>query len=259
VKLIFHIKQIARKLLPKTYLILYRLRRYPQDIRRLLVFPFKKGMKASLFHKIFMIKKIFQVSSHVQCPHTEDEMISVIESILSLSSGLEGCIVEAGSYKGGSAAKFSIAAKMMNKQLIVFDSFEGMPRNEERLSGGQIQHAQGLWRGSLEEVKNNVKKYGAIEVCEFIKGWFADTMPTFHRPIAVIYLDVDLVSSTRTCLKHLYPLLACGGVLYSQDGHLSRVVDLYNDDDFWRIEMGCPKPIIEGLGKRKLIKIVKPY
>jgi len=83
-------------------------------------------------------------------------------------------------------------------------------------------------------------------------------MPKFSKSIVAIYLDVDLASSTRTCLKYLYPLLVPGGVLYSQDGHLPLVIDVFKDDEFWKKEVSYPKPHIEGLGKKKLIKIVKP-
>jgi O-methyltransferase len=110
----------------------------------------------------------------------------------------------------------------------------------------------------LEEVKQNVRDYGEIGVCKFIKGWFSETMPSFSAPIAIIYLDVDLAASTRTCLKYLYPKLVHGGVLYSHDGHIPLVVEVFDDDAFWNEELGCTKPVIEGLYRQKLIKIIKP-
>jgi hypothetical protein len=59
-------------------------------------------------------------------------------------------------------------------------------------------------------------------------------------------------------LKYLYPLLEPGGVLYSQDGHLPLVIDVFNDRSFWRNEVGYARPEVIGLGEKKLIKIVKP-
>jgi len=67
---------------------------------------------------------------------------------------------------------------------------------------------------------------------------------------------VDLASSTRTCLKYLYPLLESNGVLYSQDGHLPLVIDVFDNDNFWLSEVGCKRPQILGLGEKKLIKIM---
>ncbi len=137
-------------------------------------------------------------------------------------------------------------------------TFEGIPENQELISEGKPHHPPGSLVGTIDEVKSNIKQFGRLEVCEFIKGWFDNTMPNFNKPILVANLDVDLALSTRTCLKYLYPLLVPGGVLYSHDGHLPPVIDVYDDNEFWQEEVGCPKPYIEGLRKRKLLKIVKP-
>jgi O-methyltransferase len=83
-------------------------------------------------------------------------------------------------------------------------------------------------------------------------------MPLFAEPVVAAYIDVDLVSSTRTCIKYLYPLLVPGGILFSQDGHLPLVVKLLKDEHFWRSEIGCPPPQMDGLGQQKLVRIVKP-
>jgi O-methyltransferase len=76
--------------------------------------------------------------------------------------------------------------------------------------------------------------------------------------VAAAYVDVDLASSTRTCLRHLYPLLVPGGALFSHDGHLPLVQEVLTDDAFWRDEVGWPRRPIEGLGERKLVVIRKP-
>ncbi len=217
-------------------------------------------MGVSFRTRFGIIKQYYIISANVDCPHTQEEILAYIETILTLPSSIPGCVVEAGCYKGGSTAKFSIAAKIARRELIVFDSFEGIPPNlEDHASTAHGDNfATGAYKGTLEEVRTNITKYGCIEVCSFTKGWFDDTLPRFKEPIAAIYLDVDLVSSTRTCLKYLYPLLQPGGVLYSQDGHLPLVCDLFDDTAFWEHEVGTKSPVIEGLRKKKLIKIVKP-
>ena len=149
------------------------------------------------------------------------------------------------------------------RKLIVFDSFEGLPENLENHDKSILGHSikgwftEGEFCGSLEEVQENVKQFGELEVCTFVKGWFEITMPNLNTSIAAAYLDVDLASSTRTCLKFLWPLLISGGVLYSQDGDFPLVIAVFNDNEFWRNEVGFTKPSVEGLGKRKLIRIVK--
>ena len=40
-------------------------------------------------------------------------------AILSIPKDKDGCIVEAGSYKGGSTAKFSLFAKLANREILI--------------------------------------------------------------------------------------------------------------------------------------------
>jgi O-methyltransferase len=199
---------------------------------------------------------------NVDCAHTEREMLTFMHTILAMSPDVEGCIVEAGCCKGGSTAKFSIAAKYIGRRLVVFDSFEGLPENEEvhgtTILGETPNFTAGRYAGTLEEVRDNVRRHGELEVCDFVPGWFEATMPTFHEPIAAIYLDVDLVMSTRTCLIHLYPLLSPGGYIYSQDGHLPLVIELLRDDHYWETEVKHSRPDFTGLGTQKLVWAQKP-
>ena len=60
------------------------------------------------------------------------EVLAYVTTILKLPKTTEGCIVECGCYKGSSTAKFSLAAKYSGRKLVVFDSFEGIPENDER-------------------------------------------------------------------------------------------------------------------------------
>lgn len=232
-----------------------------QDL--LIVFPPALGSLPVRKRRV-VIRRMRRITKHVHCPHTEGQVIEIVDAILRLPPERAGCIVEAGSYRGGSTAKLSIAAKVAGRELYVFDSFQGLPDNNEpherNIFGRSIRgwFTGGQYRGTLDEVRSNVTEYGEIDVCHFIQGWFEDTMPAFDKPIAVAFLDVDLASSTRTCLKYLYPLLIPGGVLFSHDGAFPLVIDVLNDDRFWEDEVGFKKPVIEGLGVKQLIKIVKP-
>jgi O-methyltransferase len=181
---------------------------------------------------------------------------------LRVPSRVTGCVVEAGCFKGSSTAKFSLGALAAGRKLFVFDSFEGIPAHKEchkvNIFGRPVSFPKGSYCGHVDEVKANVARFGAPDVCVLVKGWFEDTMPRFSEPIIAAYIDVDLVSSTRTCLKYLFPLLIPGGVLFSQDGHLPLVVELLGNDRFWEDEIGCSRPHIDGLGTRKLVRIIKP-
>lgn len=231
------------------------------DFGAILNFLRNDNIKLSLIKRLMVIKQFYLISYKVDCIHTQSEILEYVTSILEMPPTIKGYFVEAGCYKGGSTSKFSIAAALSNRKLVVFDSFKGIPDHDEshdkNIFGTEAKFDPGSYLGSFEEVKKNIAKFGNLEVCTLIKGWFEDTMSIFHEPLAGVYLDCDLASSTRTCLKYLYPLLEKGGLLFSQDGHLPLVIEVFQNDDFWHKEIGCQKPFIHGLGKKRLIKIIK--
>ena len=189
-------------------------------------------------------------------------MISLAEAILRTPPERDGVLVEAGCFRGGSTAKLSVVAKIVNRRLMVFDSFQGLPHatgpHDRNIFGGNAAMQAGDYSGQLEEVKRNVDQYGEIEVCQFFRGWFEETMPQFQAQVAGAFVDVDLASSTRTCLQHLYPKLSVGGFIFSHDGHLPLCIQVFEDADFWGQVAGEHSPVIEGLGQKKLIRITKP-
>ena len=95
-------------------------------------------------------------------------------------------MVECGCAKGGSTAKLSILAKETNRRLFVCDSFEGIPSlpdgmkemtYEGNLNVPDSVAFEGKFSTPMEEVKANISKYGCIEVCEFVPGYFEKSLP----------------------------------------------------------------------------------
>ncbi len=230
-----------------------------QDIRSVTRFLVRNDISVPLSLRLWFVWRIYCISLRVWCAHTQQEMLEVSVAVLQVPDKLAGVIVEAGCYKGGSTAKLSLLAKIANRKLIAFDSFDGLPSNDEptqrTILGETSAFHQGAYRGGIEEVTENVKKYGDLDRCRFVKGWFSDTMVGFSDPVVGAFIDVDLVSSTKDCLLHLYPNLQPGCAIFSQDGHLPLIIDLLDDANFWAKEMGLAKPHIGGLRKRKLVRI----
>jgi len=255
-------KQKLKKFFPWPLRYIYRkLHALPEDFPTLAAFLFKPTVfPLSFLDRLRLVYKCYRVSFSVDCPHMESEILQVMQAIFATNATTKGVIVEAGSFKGGSTAKLSAAAHLSGRKFVVFDSFEGIPEHNEKhtknIFGGDAYFPPGSYAGSLNEVKTAVKRFGVLPVCEFKKGWFEDTMPAFKEPVIAAYVDVDLESSTKTCLEYLYPLLVKGGVLFSQDGHLPWVIDLINDKKLWQ-HIGGEKPTIIGLGKKKLVLIKK--
>jgi O-methyltransferase len=190
----------------------------------------------------------------LRCAHTHAEAVAIVSEILRVPSSTPGVVLEAGCFKGGSTAKLSLATRMIGRKLLVYDSFEGLPDVDQ---AEKDRFGKGEYTGALEEVKKNVSKYGALEVCEFVRGWFNQTMPSLKDPVVVAFVDVDLRESLESCLTYIYPKLVPGGVIFSHDGHLPICVDLMRDQNFWK-RFNEPAPEFEGLGTRKLVKMRKP-
>ena len=151
-------------------------------------------------------------------------------------NNIQGSIVECGVWKGGSIMAVALALKNNNdpnRQLYLYDTFEGMPPAEDVDKNFQNEKAEALlhaeshkkeesvvWAYStLEEVQNNVASVQyPKENIRYIKGKVEDTIPqTLPGTIALLRLDTDWYQSTKHELEHLYPLLVKGGVLIIDD------------------------------------------
>ena len=123
-------------------------------------------------------------------------------------------------FNGGSTISLSLACAMTHRRLFVCDSFEGLPEpdDDEKLDiNAHSAFSNTIYRweraefrsaGGLEGVKATVQKFGNIEACEFVKGYFVDTLSTLDtESIVLIFEDADLKSSVQCCLKSLWPKL----------------------------------------------------
>ncbi|HEV2489262.1 MAG TPA: TylF/MycF/NovP-related O-methyltransferase [Candidatus Acidoferrales bacterium] len=254
------LKQEILRILPGRLLVAYRFFR-TGDWWSALLFLLERDLDVPFAVRFQIIRRLYVISMHVPCEHLQAEIIRFIRTVLSLPRGMPGFIVECGCFKGGGTAKFSIVAKLTGRKLIVFDTFEGIPAHSENhgrnIWGGPIEFSIGDYYGSLEEVEASVRKFGEIETCEFVKGMFQDTLPLFRNTVAAAYLDVDLASSTRSCLQHLWPLLTPGGFLFSHDGHLPLVLEVITDEHFWLDQLGASMPKIHHSKEHKLIWMQK--
>ena len=131
--LIRTLKPVARKLPKPVYDFLWRIYRNILDLKLILMPPMISVLP--YFQRASLLFKFLRISSSIKCAHTEEQIISFINAFLSIPKLQEGCIVEAGVFKGGGAAKFSLIAKHINRELILFDSYEGLPENKELHEG----------------------------------------------------------------------------------------------------------------------------
>jgi len=220
------------------------------------------------FAKInFQYRSMLKSGDDTRIPHADWHILVFVDALLGLQKNKKGCVVEAGVFNGVSSAKFSLVVKKLKRALYLFDSFEGLPDNDEQhqenIMGKNIKgwFSSGAFGGNYHRFVKTLQICGEYGVCHIRKGWFEDTLPCFKEPVVAAYLDCDLASSTRTCLQNIYPLLVPGGFIVSQDGDFPLVIDVFRDNVMWKEIVGNAQtklPRIEGLGYSKMIVLQKP-
>lgn len=216
---------------------------------------FLREAPSALWRRWALLNALRRATDHVRGFHSNAEMLEVGSAILARPGAT---VVECGAGPGGSTVKLSLFVRAVHGRLLVFDTFRGIPPNDEadhHLDGRPARFRAGAFLGRLGAVRRAVERYGAPEVCTFVKGRFEDTLAASAPPrVDVALLDVDLVVSTRCCVQVLHPRLAPTGVMFSQDGHLQGTVDLLRNPSFWTQDVGSNPPEIAGLGERKLLR-----
>lgn len=158
-----------------------------------------------------------------------------------------GDVIECGTFKGGSAANLSLVCRITGRKLRIFDSFQGLPAGEPG-DREAAHYGKGDFAGSLDEVRRNIERYGAIECCEFIQGWYNETLPRLDRPVLLAYLDVDLEASLDTCVRCIWPHLVDRGYMFTDECPGMNYVALFFSERWWREHFNREPPGLIGAG-----------
>ena len=179
---------------------------------------------------------------------------AVRNKISNPSNYVDGDFVECGVWRGGSSMAMMYAEmRFLNntsrvRDVWLFDTFEGMPpptkednvKSHERYEhiekkfsdaklmandsdGSEYIDQNGVRRWNyvpLEIVKDNVKKTGyPFDKVHVIAGKVEETLPLTKLPekIAILRLDTDFYTSTKSEFALLEPRLAVGGLLIIDD------------------------------------------
>lgn len=164
--------------------------------------------------------------------------------ILETPPDVEGVVIECGSWQGGSSANLSLICKLTGRRLLIYDSFQGLPesRPEDRQP-----YQTGEFAGSLETVKRNIARYGAIECCEFVEGWFDDTLPNLNSPVVLAFIDVDLELSLETCVRNIWPRLVDKGYIFIDEYVDLDYCSIFWSEKYWRQYFDRPPPDLSAL------------
>jgi O-methyltransferase len=206
-----------------------------------------------LWQKLSLIVRMIRNTRRIPVLSHVFEHFTLATAILKVPHSEEGCVVECGTYAGGSTANLSLVCGLVGRELEVFDSFAGLPELAAEdevvvLAGsGGVYHA-GQFSASLGTVRANVERWGDAAVCHFRPGFFEATMPGFARPCVLAFIDVDLRSSAETCLRYLWPRLSPGGQFYTHEAQELHMAALFFDEEWWQRTLERPAPGLAGAG-----------
>lgn len=148
---------------------------------------------------------------------TAEAMLAISNQLFILQSyGVNGCLLECGCFKGYSSCCLSLACRRLGYTLVIADSFAGLPPGDDAVGTNEIYQV-GDFAGARQEVEQNIRTFGDIASVEFVQGWFSDTLRGWDRPLAMLWMDVDLASSTRDVLEPCLPFVDPRGVIFSHE------------------------------------------
>jgi O-methyltransferase len=133
-----------------------------------------------------------------------------LASLADYASHLSGEFAECGVYKGGTALLLARILRNKNKDLYLFDSFKGLPKEDE--TKDKWYHEGDFAIDSLEDVKLLLQEFSSFIYIR--QGWIPETFTGLEsNRYAFVHVDVDLYRSTLDCCQYFYSRLAAGGVL----------------------------------------------
>jgi O-methyltransferase len=205
--------------------------------------------------KLLLLFRFYRNTRRIETLSDFREHMELAAAVLRVPRPTKGSVVECGCYIGGSTVNLSLVCAMTGRRLIVFDSFAGLPEPQQYDRWHHAVHAKhtdvyykGRFAASQDIVKENVSKFGNINVCEFRAGYYDETMPDVHDDIVMAFLDVDLIDSLKPCLKGLWPNLHAGCRIYTHEARNLTFISLYFDQTWWREALNEDAPGFVGSG-----------
>jgi O-methyltransferase len=150
-----------------------------------------------------------------------EEMLAIANQLFILKShGVEGAVLECGCFKGYSSCCLSVACRHLGYPLVIADSFAGLPPVPDggvAIDAFGQPYQAGDFAGSRVEVEQNLRSLGCPDGVELVEGWFSDTLKDWSRPLALLWLDVDLYASAMDVLKPCLPAIDPRGCIFTHE------------------------------------------
>jgi O-methyltransferase len=203
------------------------------------------GMTRARLYRLAL--KVYRNTQAIPTGTSYRAHLAMAAKIFETPPTVKGAIVECGCWVGGSTANLSLIADIVDRDLIVYDSFEGLPKADLRDKRARAE-TEGYFRGELEVVTENVRRHGVIDRVQFRKGWFDATLPRHREPIVFCFIDVDYEASLHDCIVNLWPHLTAKGHVFIDEYVQLDYCALFFSERFWKTYFDSQPPGLQGVG-----------
>ncbi|MDQ8199176.1 TylF/MycF/NovP-related O-methyltransferase [Pelagicoccus enzymogenes] len=198
-------------------------------------------------------KETLESICHLDLP-TQETMKNLYLGVAYIfSQAVEGDIAEFGcSSTGKSTMAIAQAISQLKgimpetkspRKLLLFDSFQGLPKSNSEADTQSPLVESGIWaHGTLIgipriELAMNLERIDKSLDYEIFKGWFSETLQNIPpgTKLAMVHLDCDLYESTLQVLDYLFTHqhLSEGCTLYFDDWNCNRASDEFGQRKAW--------------------------
>lgn len=229
-----------------------------------MIFNYTKKTLKVLFEKLKIITPSNQKAAYIDHGvwdryYNLSLLINIVLQNIELEQLKKTVFLEAGIGHGNTFLYLALIAEKLDIRLFGYDSFKGFPKiindKDRRVGGRKIK--EGQWNvNSIEGLKNKLKNCGVKKSfinnkIILIKGFFDTTLKNYDKDnkISFLHLDVDLYSSYKTCLKHLWDHVIDGGIVVFDEYHDKRWPDAKDAIDEFFSKKGIEVKV-EDLTKR---------
>ena len=191
-------------------------------IKKIFSFPFyfgKASLKTIFFASHPEFKILFKRFIKYNKPNNVGDITRLWSFILNIKQVLDekvdGDFAELGVWRGNTASILAYYSNKSNRQTFLFDTYEGF--NKKDLDGIDSDKSIDFDNTSLAMVKDVIGEDSTV--CEFVKGYFPDSILDKHRSrkYAVVSLDCDLYEPMVAGLNFFYPLMSQGALFLLHD------------------------------------------
>ena len=198
--------------------------------------------------RIILLGRFLRVDWNVPHAHLPSEIVEVCRVLAERPAKPDEVFVEAGCFQGGSACKFSLACRRVGLRMLIYDSFQGVEEMLDEAKDGAYDFS-GEYAAPQQLVLDNLRRFGAADVCNLVPGWFCDTLAAnpISAPVRAAYIDCDTAKGTQEVLQGVARSLSPDSRVFSQDFHIAPVIQYLEAVETWK-ELGLPRPRIDRHG-----------